>query len=190
MCRACTRPIWKTLSPDDARKLLIAIAPRLKCHSERRRREESLADHPEILRRLTTAQNDTVQVVDVIAYFCGYLPLALRLAGSFLAERPDFDAALYVRRLSENRLKQLGDVNSALQLSYDLLTPELHRSWRQLAVFPADFDRDAPKFVWEVDEDIAQDALSELVTVQSGRVQDPLLPPRSRPPVCRRAPEQ
>lgn len=149
-----------TLPPDDARKLLLEIAPRLTNVILSAEGAKDLLPVDEIPR---FARNDTLPIADLIAHLCGHLPLALRVAGSFLAERPDFDAVLYVRRLSENRLKQLSEVNSTLQVSYDLLSSELQRSWRQLAVFPADFDRDAAKFVWDVDEDTAQDTLSELV---------------------------
>jgi tetratricopeptide (TPR) repeat protein len=48
-------------------------------------------------------------------------------------------------------------------LSYDLLTPELQKLWRALAVFPETFDRAAATAVWAMEADPAQDALSELV---------------------------
>jgi tetratricopeptide (TPR) repeat protein len=66
-----------TLSPDDARKLLLTIAPRVG------------------------------EQADEIAKLCGYLPLALRLAAGVIAERVSLSVADYVRRLSDaqQRLK-------------------------------------------------------------------------------------
>jgi hypothetical protein len=71
-----------------------------------------------------------------IASLCGYLPLALRLAGSALAERIDLVPAEYVQRL-QNAQTRLALVDASLSLSYYLLVPEPQRRWRLLAVFPA-----------------------------------------------------
>jgi len=67
---------------------------------------------------------------------------------------------------TQKRLSLTG-VDASLQLSYDLLTPDLQTRWRQLAVFPADFDREAAIAIWSFDSaqdamDRALDALSEL----------------------------
>lgn len=59
------------LPPEDARKLLLTIAPRI---------------------------ND---LADIIARLCGYLPLALRNSATLLAERVDINVADYVRRLTD-----------------------------------------------------------------------------------------
>jgi len=61
------------LPPEDARTLLLNIAPRIGEHA------------------------------DEIARLCGRLPLALRLAASALAERKDLSAADYARRLTDSR---------------------------------------------------------------------------------------
>jgi tetratricopeptide (TPR) repeat protein len=124
-----------TLPPEDARALLTRIAPRI---GER---------------------------ADEIARLCGYLPLALRLAASALAERRALSPADYARRLSgeQQRLKLLDKVEASLSLSYDLLTPDLQKLWRALAVFPATFDAPAAAAVWETEQDATQDALDELV---------------------------
>ena len=60
-----------TLPPEDARELLLAIAPRIGDHA------------------------------GAIAELCGYLPLALRLAARALAERPDQPPEEYVGRLAD-----------------------------------------------------------------------------------------
>jgi tetratricopeptide (TPR) repeat protein len=122
-----------TLPPDDAKALLLRIAPRIgdECAGE-------------------------------IAHLCGSLPLALRLAGSLLAEREDMDPADYLRRLADAQTR-LELVDASLSLSYDPLTAQLQRQWRLLAVFPGTFDRKAAAAVWELGPEPAQDLMSELV---------------------------
>jgi tetratricopeptide (TPR) repeat protein len=121
-----------TLPAEDARKLLLKVAPRI------------------------------VEQAETIAKLCGYLPLALRLAASALAERLDLSVADYVRRLT-NAQQRLKLIDSSLSLSYELLSPEMQERWRVLAVFPDTFDTAAATAVWEIEPDAAQDALSELV---------------------------
>ncbi len=161
----------ETLSPADARDLLIAIAPRLDGvipDAADRRRSRSLRRSPEILRRLTTAQNDTIDAVDVIAYFCGYLPLALRAAASLIAATPDLNPLTYATQLRDERtrLTKIGkegvdiDVEASLNLSYQQLSPEAARVFRQLSVFPASFDAAAEEAVCE---DTDHTHLSQLV---------------------------
>jgi tetratricopeptide (TPR) repeat protein len=122
----------QTLPPEDARKLLLKIAPRI-------------GDRADEITRL-----------------CGYLPLALRLAASALAERPDLSPADYVRRLSDAKTR-LSLVDASLTLSYELLNPEQQKLWRALAVFPDTFDAPAAAAVWELDADATQDALGDLL---------------------------
>jgi tetratricopeptide (TPR) repeat protein len=124
-----------TLPPDDARALLLKIAPRL------------LTSPPP----LTT-----------LAHLCGYLPLALRLAGSALAERPDLSPETYLRRLA-NTQKRLDLIEASLSLSYNLLSPELQQCWAALSIFPADFDLLAAAFVWNLDPDAADERLGDLL---------------------------
>jgi tetratricopeptide (TPR) repeat protein len=121
-----------TLPPDDARELLLKIAPRIGEHA------------------------------DEIARLCGHLPLALRLAASALAERRNLSATDYVRRLTDAQ-RRLSLIEASLSLSYDLLTPDLQKLWRALAVFPDTFDGAAAAAVWEMEQEAAQDALGELV---------------------------
>jgi tetratricopeptide (TPR) repeat protein len=96
-----------------------------------------------------------------IAQLCGCLPLALRLAASALAERMDLSPADYVQRLTAAKAR-LQLIDASLSLSYELLTPEMQKWWRRLAVFPETFDKTAAA-VWELDLDPAQDTLSTLV---------------------------
>jgi len=97
-----------------------------------------------------------------MARLCGYLPLALRLAGSALARQEDLRPAEYLRRL-EDRQARLGLVEASLSLSYDLLGEGLQRQWALLAVFPGTFERGGAAAVWGLEPGRAQDGLSELL---------------------------
>jgi tetratricopeptide (TPR) repeat protein len=99
---------------------------------------------------------------DEIARLCGRLPLALRLAGSALAERSNLYPSEYVRRFKEGKEK-LGPVEASLRTSYDLLTEELQRLWRVLTVFPETFDIVAVAAVWELEIDDTENHLGESV---------------------------
>ncbi|MFL6211150.1 MAG: tetratricopeptide repeat protein [Pyrinomonadaceae bacterium] len=132
-----------TLPVEDARKLLLTIAPR------------------------------TGTQADELAKLCGYLPLALRLAASAIAERADLGVADYVRRLTDAR-QRLNLIEASLGLSYDLLSTELQQRWRTLAVFPVTFDAAAAAVVWATELDAAQDALGELVKYSLLTWNDPI----------------
>ena len=99
---------------------------------------------------------------EAIAQLSGYLPMALELAGRALAERVDLSPAQYLERLNEAQLR-FQEVDASLTLSYDLLTPELQRSWRTLAVFPGHFDAPAAAEVWQAETGPAQDSLGALL---------------------------
>lgn len=132
-----------TLPPDDARELLLKIAPRIGNHA------------------------------DKIARLCGYLPLALRLAGSALAVRPDLSPGDYARRLADEhkRLETLDrlatdsspGIEASIRASEALLPEDLRQLWHALGVFPGDFDEAAAVAVWAIPEEQGRDALSELV---------------------------
>ena len=84
-----------------------------------------------------------------IADLCGCLPLALRLAGRALAERPDLEPSDYARRLVKERLKVLADGEASIQVSYALLGATLQKQWRALGVFPDTFDTPAAAALWD-----------------------------------------
>jgi tetratricopeptide (TPR) repeat protein len=99
---------------------------------------------------------------DEIAELCGYLPLALEIAASAMAERVDLAPAEYTRRLRDER-KRLDLVDASLSLSYDLLDERLQRLWARLSVFSIPFEREAAAAVWELELDAAVDHLGQLL---------------------------
>jgi hypothetical protein len=122
-----------TLPPEETYNLLLTIAPRIGDQAE------------------------------IIAKLCGYLPLALRLAASALAERIDLSVDDYIRRLSEVK-QRLKLIEASLSLSYDLLSSELQRNWRALSIIATPFSVATAAAVWGgMRQDLAHDVLSDLV---------------------------
>ncbi|MBT3313739.1 MAG: tetratricopeptide repeat protein [Anaerolineae bacterium] len=112
------------MSPEDSKNLLLELSPRIG------------------------------KDADKLTQLCGYLPLALRIAGNFLAMNESWTVTEYIETLSDERtrLKELKspddpdlDVEATIQLSYDQLDTETQSHWRKLGVFPAPFDRQAAK---------------------------------------------
>ena len=110
--------------------------------------------------------------LDEIARLCGRLPLALRVAGTFMAGHPNFLARDYINKLADEkrRLEQLKqddvDVEATLGLSAAQLAreqPELAERWQMLSVFPGTFHRNAVIAVWDASEQEALDGLGTLV---------------------------
>ncbi len=139
---------------EDAQALLLKIAPRL--GSPLLKGEGAACPD----RRLGVVRS----AAETLAELCGYLPLALRLSASALAEREGLSPADYIRRLEDTaqRLKLTG-AEASLTASYDLLTPDMQKLWRMLAVFPASFDRAAAVAVWQLETDPCAGALSDMV---------------------------
>ncbi|HOH21613.1 MAG TPA: NB-ARC domain-containing protein, partial [Anaerolineaceae bacterium] len=106
--------------------------------------------------------------VRALAEQCGRLPMALRAVGALLRRRPDLSVAK-VQQLLESAAERLkladpereATVAAAFQASYDLLDPALQTRWRELGIFPADFDTPAAAAVWGMDGD-AGAVLAEL----------------------------
>lgn len=122
----------EALSPDDARAMLLQIAPQSNDYAEQ------------------------------IANLCGYLPLALQLAGRALAKFVNLTPADFVRRLQDEQ-GRLELIEASLNLSYELLSEELQLRWRWLAVFPDTFEETAAGAIWNEEEVHAQDILGELI---------------------------
>jgi hypothetical protein len=100
--------------------------------------------------------------VGEIARLCGQLPLALRLAGSALAERPNLNPSSYAHRFREGKEK-LNPLEASLKTSYDLLSKRYRRYWRLLSVFPGTFDINAAAAVWDLDAEESASHMEELV---------------------------
>ncbi|MCC7164621.1 MAG: tetratricopeptide repeat protein, partial [Anaerolineae bacterium] len=112
----------------------------------------------------------TAEEADALATICGYLPLALKIAGSYLVAHPDINRQTYLAQLRERELELLRErndtdlnVEAMFNISYNQLTPNLQTLWRLLGVFPAPFWDHAAQYVWGVeDEAQAEAALGEL----------------------------
>jgi tetratricopeptide (TPR) repeat protein len=134
-----TRVTLEQLQPVEARELLRGIAPRV----------------PE-------------ETADRICFLCGYLPLAIRAAGSLLDVTADLAPSDYAEQLQDERrrLELIGaegvdhGVEASFGLSYARLTPDTARVFRLLAAFPASFDARAEETVCE---DPGHKHLSELL---------------------------
>ncbi len=110
----------------------------------------------------------TLETASRICHLCGYLPLAIRAAGSLLDISPDLHPAEYAAQLLDERtrLESIGaegveiGVEASFNLSYTRLNPETARVFRCLAVFRGTFDATAEESVCE---DAGHKRLSELV---------------------------
>ncbi len=126
------------LTEEEARQLLLEIAPRAEPAAEQ------------------------------ICKLCGYLPLALRAAGSLLGITADLDPLDYAAQLQDarSRLERIGtegveiDVAASFNLSYARLASEAAHVFRLLSVFPATFDAIAEEVVCA---DVGHVRLSNLV---------------------------
>jgi tetratricopeptide (TPR) repeat protein len=134
-----------TLDPEEARALLLRIAPRIRGHEEE------------------------------IAQFCGCLPLALCLAAGALAARENLAPGDYVRQLRAGKARlaaldryrgateqELG-VEASLDMSYEWLGEDLRKLWRALAVFPGTFDAAGAAAVWGTSPGEAEERLGDLL---------------------------
>src|SRR6266851_5685090 len=85
------------------------------------------------------------RAVEQVAGWCGWLPLALRIAGQLLAAHPAWPVAKLARMLSDerHRLQQLvaGDlrVRAAFEVSYRQLADRDARMFRQLGLHPGPY---------------------------------------------------
>jgi tetratricopeptide (TPR) repeat protein len=88
-------------------------------------------------------------------------PLALRLAGGALLDRPDLSPSDYSQRLASTS-ERLGLVEASLKLSYQVLDKDMQSLWVTLSVFPGFFDAAAATAVLDLPPDRAQAVLAEL----------------------------
>jgi tetratricopeptide (TPR) repeat protein len=132
----------------------------------------SPADSVRLLGRLAGADRVAAEPQDAerVARYCGYLPLALHIAGARLRNRPGWRVADLATRLADERHRldelHVGDLDarSSFALSYRDLDPALARAFRRLSVIPGlDFGTSAAAAVLETGEATAQDVLENLV---------------------------
>ena len=139
----------EVMDPAEARALLRRLAPRLAGVEE--------------------------TVVDRVAELCGRLPLALRVAGNYLALNEDIPPERYGEMLSDE-LGRLGrlraeddpdlDVHAVLALSVAQLDEETRQAWALLALLPAPFDVAAAGALWGQFVTVAVEDLPEEMSSQ------------------------
>ena len=103
-----------------------------------------------------------------IAHLCGFLPLALRAAGSYLANSEDVSPTKYAEELKDERtrLELIGDVgvelgvDASFNLSFQRLDARTQQTFQDLSVFPADFDGQAEE---QICQDGRHERLSEIL---------------------------
>lgn len=109
-------------------------------------------------------------LADKLAELCGYMPLALHVAASTLAEQTDLSVEEYVNRLTAAR-KDLGLseheewVRAAVAVSYSMLTPERQKQWADLAVLAHAFKAEGAAAIWETNVASAYAALNDFAAL-------------------------
>ncbi len=112
-----------------------------------------------LLRSILGSKPATDDEVARVAELCGNLPIALRVAGDYLASAPALAVPRYLERLGTkpaDMTHQGRKVRAILGGSVEALereNPSLVKKWRSLAVFPAPFDRQAAEAVAELEGD-------------------------------------
>ena len=114
---------------------------------------------------LTSVVPTAAPVAAEVARLCGRLPLALRLATSAMAERPDVPPAAYLKRLADEgrRQKELAPVFHSIGLSFRLLGPEAQPALLELSTFPDAFDRAAAAAVWGLGDLVADERIGQFI---------------------------
>jgi tetratricopeptide (TPR) repeat protein len=127
--------------------------------------EMSQAEARDLLCRIVGRDRATDAELNSVAAQCRRLPLALRVAGTFLDKHENWSAAKYIAALQRERarLRIEGDkdldVEAVLGFSAARLAASeraLAERWQMLSVFPASFDQPAAAAAWGIkDEDEA-----------------------------------
>ena len=97
-----------------------------------------------------------------IAELCGGLPMALRLAAGAIAERDDIKVEEFIESLAD-RNERLALVQATLDLSFDLLSPELQLKFARLAVFPETFEAAGAAAIWDLPLNKTRAVLGDLL---------------------------
>jgi hypothetical protein len=88
-----------------------------------------------------------------LASLCGFMPVALRIAGSRLARNAHISPTSYAAELRAGGLRSIATPHESLEIffnkSYNALNAETARVFRQLSVFSNDFDAETEAVVCE-----------------------------------------
>ena len=112
-----------------------------------------------LLRNILRSKPAADDEVAGLARLCGNLPIALRVAGNYLASAPALSVPRYLERLGTKPADMIHGgrkIRAILADSVEALereNPSLVKKWRSLAVFPAPFDRQAAEAVAELEGD-------------------------------------
>ena len=106
-----------------------------------------------LLRKILAGREVSDEELERLAAVCVHLPLALRVAGNYLAANPAVAVDDYISRIEAKRqelrwggrdvMAQLADSVESLERAQAGLVPQ----WRDLAAFRASFDREAAEAV-------------------------------------------
>jgi hypothetical protein len=116
--------------------------------------------------------------LDDIARLCGYLPLALRIAGVRLASRPTWKIARFAAKLAtESRrldLLKAGDlhVRASFAMSYRARDHQEQRAFRLLGQVPGNFPAYTLAALLDIETDKAEQILENLVDAELVEVAD------------------
>jgi tetratricopeptide (TPR) repeat protein len=114
---------------------------------------------------------ESAAVAEIIA-LCGYLPLAIRIAGARLHSRPQWQIGWFAGRLrDESRrldLLRVGDleVRASFALSYQSRDPVQQRAFRMTGLAPSNFPAWNLAAILSTDTEHAEQMLEELVDAQ------------------------
>jgi tetratricopeptide (TPR) repeat protein len=131
-------------------------------------------DSVRLLGQLAGAERVAAELgeAELVAGYCGYLPLALRIAGARLRNRPGWRVADLAARLADERRRldelQVGDLDArgSFTLSYRDLDAAMARAFRLLSVLPGlDFGAPAAAAVLQADDAAAEGILESLVSL-------------------------
>jgi tetratricopeptide (TPR) repeat protein len=107
---------------------------------------------------------------DNLAYLAGYLPMTLKLLAALLAE-DELETAANLIEKYHNKQELLKErvpdyqnltVAASFELSYEKLSDEMKERWRQLSIFPFDFDESAIAAILNTSEDEAIETQKQL----------------------------
>ncbi len=124
---------------------------------------DTLSEEESIQLLLNISNNRISEHAKLIAELCGYLPLALNVAGKTMAEHPHLSPEEYIEELKKN--KALWPVDRSLAVGCEWLDENERKYFYQLWVFPGSFDLRAAGALWERDEEAVKKFLSNLVNI-------------------------